>query len=92
MTRIDEIFVTWNKLKGEIILLNKKEVVLTVSSFLAGVGVCAAAQLLKTPVGKLVIDNTNPEKTLYNFNIDNLEVLDNKKRLVLKIERVNAQQ
>ena len=73
-------------------MLNKKEVILTVSSFLAGVGVCTAAQLLKTPVGKLVIDNTNPEKTLYNFNIDNLEVLDNKKRLVLKIERVNAQQ
>lgn len=73
-------------------MLNKKEVVLVASGFLAGVGVCTAAQLLKTSVGKLVVDDTNPEKTLYNFNIDNLDVLDKKKRLVLKIERVNAQQ
>lgn len=70
-------------------MLNKKELILVGSSFLTGVGVCAAAQLLKTPVGKLIVDDTDPTKTLYNFNIDDLGVLDKKKRLVLKIERVN---
>lgn len=73
-------------------LPNKKEIVYLVSGFAAGIGVCAAAQKLNKPVGKLMIDDTDPEKTLYNFQIDDLGVLDNKKSLTLKIERVNAQQ
>lgn len=37
--------------------------------------------------GVLRIDNTNPEKKLYSFEIDNLEVLDRKNHITLKITR-----
>lgn len=37
--------------------------------------------------GVLKIDNTNPEKKLYSFEIDNLEVLDRTKHIILKITR-----
>lgn len=37
--------------------------------------------------GVLRIDNTNPEKKLYSFEIDNLEVLDRTKHIILKITR-----
>ena len=73
-------------------LPNKKEIVFLVSGFAAGVGSCAVFQKLNKPVGKLFIDDTDPKKTLYNFEIDNLDVLDKKKSLTLNIERVNTQQ
>lgn len=36
--------------------------------------------------GVLRIDHSNPEKDVYRFDIDELEMLDSKKRIELKID------
>ena len=36
--------------------------------------------------GILRIDHSNPEKDVYRFEIDDLDKLENKKRIVLKID------
>lgn len=36
--------------------------------------------------GTLKIDHSNPEKDVYRFEIDDLSKLDNKSRIVLKID------
>lgn len=38
-----------------------------------------------TTRGKLKIDHSNPEKDLYRFEIDDLDKLTNKKRIIVKI-------
>ena len=73
-------------------LPSKEQILCVAVGFVTGACLQTAAQKLTKPVGKLMIDDTDPEKTLYNFQIDDLGVLDNKKSLTLKIERVNAQQ
>lgn len=36
--------------------------------------------------GTLVIDHTNPKKDNYTFKVDDLDMLDSKKSILLKIE------
>lgn len=38
-----------------------------------------------TTTGKLKIDNSNPNKDLYRFEIDDIDSLDKKKRIIVKI-------
>ena len=41
---------------------------------------------IKTSCGVLKIDHSNPEKDLYLIEIENLEKLDNKREVVLRID------
>ena len=41
---------------------------------------------LKTSTGTLKIDHSNPEKDMYRFEIYDLDTLDKKKRIILKID------
>ena len=41
---------------------------------------------LRHTCGTLKIDRSNPAKDLYRFDIDNLDALSNKKRIVLKVD------
>ena len=43
----------------------------------------------KKPSGVLKIDHSNPEKDLYKFCIDDLDVLDKKKSITIKIEHTD---
>ena len=54
--------------------------------FVLGIAVTLFVQSIRTVYGVLRIDKKNPEKELYRFDIDDLEVLDKKKRIVLKID------
>lgn len=38
-----------------------------------------------TAVGVLLIDHSNPEKDIYQINIENLDALSKKKQVVLKV-------
>ena len=54
-------------------------------------GACVGATLFKLlfsrPVGVLKIDNSNPEKDLYRFEVDNLDKLSKKKQIVLHVKK-----
>ena len=41
---------------------------------------------IRTTTGTLRIDHTNPEKDIFRFDIDDLDILTRKKRIVLKID------
>ena len=41
---------------------------------------------LTTGSGTLKIDHSNPEKDVYRFEIDDLEQINSKKRVILKID------
>lgn len=43
-------------------------------------------KVMRKPIGTLRIDHSNPEKDTYRFEINNLDALSNKKRIVLKID------
>lgn len=45
------------------------------------------SKLLTTARGTLKIDRSNPEKDLYLFEIDDLDELSKKKRILLNIDR-----
>lgn len=53
------------------------------------VGALAATlvYISKSSHGILRIDDENPEKKLYSFEIDNLETLDHSTQIILKITR-----
>ena len=42
---------------------------------------------LKKKDGTLVIDQTNPDKDVIRFDIDNLDILYKKKEIILKVDR-----
>ena len=54
--------------------------------FLCGIIVNELLQYLKKCYGVLRIDQTDPEKDMYRFEIDNLDDLSKKRYIVLKIE------
>lgn len=59
-------------------------------SFLIGLAVgilifCLYTSNPWTTTGKLKIDNSNPNKDLYRFEIDDIDSLDKKKRIIVKI-------
>ena len=59
---------------------------LIVIVFLLGMSAgCLFSDLLRAQ-GTLRIDHSNPEKDVYLFEIDSLDDVNNKKRIVLKID------
>lgn len=42
--------------------------------------------IFNKPVGTLMIDHSNPVKDVYRFNIENLDSLSKKKRVVLTVD------
>ena len=43
--------------------------------------------IIKKPDGTLIIDRNNPEKDVYKFEVGDLDALDQKKHLTLKVEK-----
>ena len=58
--------------------------------FVVGLLMDVIVRLLERPAGVLKIDCSNPEKDVYRFEIDDLDSLHKKKRIVLKIDNVAA--
>lgn len=58
-----------------------------IAGIIVGVLATILIDIAKSSHGLLRIDNTNPEKKLYSFEIDNLEVLDHADSITLKITR-----
>lgn len=54
--------------------------------FVVGLLMNGIVRLLERPAGVLKIDRSNPEKDVYRFEIDDLDSLHKKKRIVLKID------
>lgn len=54
--------------------------------FVVGLLMNVVNRLLERPAGVLKIDRSNPEKDVYRFEIDDLDSLRKKKRIVLKID------
>jgi hypothetical protein len=57
-----------------------------VCGIIFGIGVMLLYIVLKTATGTLRIDHRNPEKDVYRFEINNLDKINSKKRVVLKID------
>lgn len=55
----------------------------TIGGVLIGIGISRTRQ---KPVGTLRIDHFNPEKDIYRFEIDNLDALNKKSKIVLRID------
>ena len=51
-----------------------------------GMFICVVISYFKKTSGVLKIDHSNPEKDLYQFCIDDLDILDKKKSIIIKIE------
>ena len=58
-----------------------------VSGVLFGVLLVSIVLRLKKKDGTLVIDQTNPNKDVIRFDIDDLDILYKKKEIVLKVDR-----
>ena len=54
--------------------------------FVVGLLMNVINRLLERPAGVLKIDRSNPEKDVYRFEIDDLDSLHKKKRIVLKVD------
>ena len=57
------------------------------SGILFGVFLMYVCMELKKKDGTLVIDQTNPSKDVMRFDIDNLDILYKKKKIVLKVDK-----
>lgn len=57
-----------------------------VLGFVLAILIDVVERLILKPHGTLRIDHSNPEKDVYRFEINNLDSLDKKKRIVLKID------
>ena len=57
-----------------------------VLGFVLAILIDAVERLILKPHGTLKIDHSNPEKDVYRFEINDLDSLDKKKRIVLKID------
>ena len=60
-------------------------VLVGIAGVLIGVIIGLIIEALKTSVGPLIIDETDPNTDVYRIEIDDLDKLANKKRMVLKI-------
>ena len=54
--------------------------------FVVGLLMDVIVRLLERPAGVLKIDRSDPEKDVYRFEVDDLDSLHKKKRIVLKID------
>ena len=57
-----------------------------VGGMMVGIIVAVIIHSLRTTVGTLRIDRTNPEKDVYRFDVDNLDKLSKQKRIILKVD------
>lgn len=57
-----------------------------VLGFVLAILIDVVERLILKPHGTLRIDHSNPEKDVYRFEINDLDSLDKKKRIVLKID------
>lgn len=55
----------------------------TIGGVLIGIGI---SQVRQKSVGTLRIDHFNPEKDIYRFEIDNLDALNKKSKIVLRVD------
>ena len=57
------------------------------SGILFGAFLMYVGMKLKKKDGTLVIDQTNPSKDVMRFDIDNLDILYKKKKIILKVDK-----
>lgn len=50
------------------------------------IGFITCEELMNRPCGVLRIDHTNPERDVYRFEIDNIDKLSKKKRIILTVD------
>lgn len=58
-----------------------------ITGILFGVVLTCVGLKFKKKDGTLVIDQTNPNKDVIRFDIDNLDILYKKKKIVLKVDK-----
>ena len=56
-----------------------------------GMGSMYILSLLKTAFGIITIDQTDLIKDMYKIEIEDLDALEKKKRVVLKVKNINTQ-
>lgn len=61
-------------------------VIIFVCGALAGILLTTFCLGVKSATGVLRVDNSNPERTLYRFEIDELDVLDKKTLVIMKVD------
>ena len=54
---------------------------------LAGGLLTVSLYRMRSAFGTLLIDQTDPEKDKYRLDIDNLDILSKKRRVILKIDK-----
>ena len=60
-------------------------VLVGIAGVLIGVIIGLIIEALKTSVGTLIIDETDPNTDVYRIEIEDLDKMANKKRVILKI-------
>ena len=55
--------------------------------FIFGVVIGVIIKSLSTTVGTLKIDISDPDKDVYRLEIDNLDIIPKKKKIVLKVKK-----
>ena len=60
-------------------------VLVGIAGVFIGIIIGLVIETLKTSVGTLIIDETDPNTDVYRIEIDDLDKLANKKRVILKI-------
>lgn len=63
------------------------EFVYVAVGFIFGLLTSAICRSLSKNDGILRIDQSNPEKDIYKFEIDNLDILHRKKKIVLNVKK-----
>lgn len=61
-------------------------VILFAGGLLVGIIVAVCIHNLRTTAGTLRIDRSNPGKDIYRFDVDNLDKLSKRKRIILKVD------
>ena len=53
---------------------------------ITGVLISSLVSIIWLSDGKMIIDQTNPDKDMYRLEIENLDILPKKKTIILKVE------
>lgn len=75
------------------ILKNKKVIDISITfifGFLSGIVLKTLIVNSKTKFGVLKIDRSKDEKDLYSLELGDLDSLEGKKRIILKVEEINS--
>ena len=62
------------------------EVVWIIIGVVIGIAMMYISNRIRSTSGTLRIDHTNPDKDVYRFEINNLDALAKKKRVILEID------